>query len=37
MYADDAAIFIKPKRNDVQNLRNTLQFFGETTGLTTNF
>jgi len=29
--------FIKPKRNDVQNLRKILQFFGETTGLTTNF
>ena len=37
MYADDAVIFIRPNRNDVQNLRKILHLFGETTGLTTNF
>lgn len=36
MYADDAAIFVKPTRKDAQNVRNLLQQFGEVTGLCTN-
>ena len=36
MYADDAAIFVKPDRNDLSNLALLLTSFGEVTGLRTN-
>lgn len=36
LYADDAAIFINPIRNDVNNLISILKFFGEATGLQVN-
>lgn len=36
MYADDAAIFIKPTKEDVCFLASTLAAFGEVTGLITN-
>jgi len=36
MYADDAAIFVKPTNRDVTNLKNLLLQFGETRGLRTN-
>jgi mannosylglycoprotein endo-beta-mannosidase len=36
LYADDAAIFIKPTRKDITNLACILQSFGEATGLRTN-
>ena len=36
MYADDAAIFVKPDRNDLNNLALLLPSFGEVTGLRTN-
>ena len=36
MYADDAVIFAKPTATDINNLRNILINFGETTGLRTN-
>lgn len=37
LYADDAAIFVKPVQEDVSNLATILQCFGEVTGLCTNF
>lgn len=37
LYADDAAIFISPTREDVHNLAAILRYFGEVTGLSTNF
>jgi hypothetical protein len=37
LYADDAAIFVAPVKDDVQNLASILQHFGEVTGLCTNF
>ena len=36
LYADDAAIFVKPTRGDVQFLASSLAAFGEVTGLHTN-
>ena len=36
LYADDAAIFVKPIKEDVQFLASTLASFGEVTGLVTN-
>lgn len=37
IYADDAAIFIKPTPMDVQNTKRLLSLFGKVTGLLTNF
>jgi mannosylglycoprotein endo-beta-mannosidase len=37
LYADDAAIFVAPIKQDVQNLAMILSRFGEVTGLCTNF
>jgi hypothetical protein len=36
-YADDAAVFVAPCKEDIQNLANILALFGEVTGLETNF
>lgn len=36
MYADDAAIFLKPMTRDVQNIIELLISFGEVTGLRMN-
>jgi hypothetical protein len=36
MYADDAVIFIRPTKDDVNNLRDLLANFGSVTGLQTN-
>ena len=36
LYADDAAIFIKPIKKDVDNLASILKGFGEVMGLCTN-
>ena len=36
MYADDAAVFIKPTKKDIDNLAQILIEFGNTTGLHTN-
>lgn len=36
LYADDAAIFINPIRQESQALQQILQVFGQTTGLVTN-
>jgi hypothetical protein len=35
-YADDVAVFVKPNPQDILNLQNLLQSFGEATGLFTN-
>lgn len=37
LYADDAAIFATPKREDIQTIKTILEMFGKVTGLTTNF
>jgi hypothetical protein len=37
LYADDAAVFMAPFKEDIQNLASILQNFGDTTGLCTNF
>lgn len=37
MYADDAAIFLKPTEKDARNLKSLLQQLGEATRLSTNF
>ena len=37
LYADDAAIFINPTRDDLQAVKQILNAFGAATGLTTNF
>jgi hypothetical protein len=37
LYADDAAIFINPTRNDLQAVKQILNAFGAAMGLTTNF
>jgi retron-type reverse transcriptase len=37
MYADDTAIFVKPTREDMLALADFLTFFGEASGLKTNF
>jgi hypothetical protein len=37
LYADDAAVFVAPIKEDIQNLASILQRFGEVTGLCTNF
>jgi mannosylglycoprotein endo-beta-mannosidase len=37
LYADDAAVFVAPIKNDVRNLACILQRFGEVIGLCTNF
>ena len=37
LYADDAAIFINPTRDDLQAVKQILNVFGAATGLTTNF
>jgi hypothetical protein len=37
LYTDDAAIFVAPIREDIQNLANIHHSFGEVTGLSTNF
>ena len=36
MYADDAAVFIKPTKKDMDNLTEILKEFGNATGLHTN-
>lgn len=36
LYADDAAIFVNPIRNNINNLFNILKYFGEATGLQVN-
>jgi hypothetical protein len=36
-YADDAAVFVAPIKQDIQNLATILHNFGEVTGLCTNF
>ena len=37
LYADDAAIFMAPIKQDIDNLSVILRGFGEVTGLCTNF
>jgi hypothetical protein len=37
LYADDAAIFVAPIKEDIQNLTCILHDFGKVTGLSTNF
>jgi hypothetical protein len=37
LYADDAAVFVAPLKEDTQNLAANLHNFGEVTGLCTNF
>jgi hypothetical protein len=37
LYADDAAVFVAPIKQDVQNLAVTLHSFGNVTGLCINF
>lgn len=37
LYADDAALFVAPYKEDIQNLLAILHNFGEVTGLCTNF
>lgn len=37
LYADDAAVFVKPLKEDVSNLATILDCFGRATGLCTNF
>jgi hypothetical protein len=37
LYADDAAIFVAPVKEDIQNLASILHSFGEVTDLCTNF
>jgi hypothetical protein len=37
LYADDAAIFVAPVKEDIQNLACILHNFGKVTGLSTNF
>ncbi|KAK1668555.1 hypothetical protein QYE76_056714 [Lolium multiflorum] len=37
LYADDAAVFVAPFKEDIQNLANILGNFGDATGLCTNF
>jgi hypothetical protein len=37
LYADDAAIFVAPIKEDIQNLARILHNFGKVTGLSTNF
>jgi hypothetical protein len=37
LYADDAAMFVAPKKEDIQNLASILESFGEVTSLPTNF
>ena len=37
LYADDAAIFVAPNKEDIQFLASTLGSFGEVTGLVTNY
>jgi len=36
LYADDAAIFLNPNREELQAVKNMLQMFGEVPGLVTN-
>ena len=36
LYADDAALFIRPMAQDLDNLQQILHTFGEVTGLRTN-
>jgi hypothetical protein len=36
LFVDDAAIFLSPKKDDVNFLASTLQMFGEVNGLVTN-
>ena len=36
LYADDAAIFLNPNREELQAVKDMLQMFGEVTGLITN-
>jgi hypothetical protein len=37
LYADNAAVFVDPKKEDIQNLSTILVVFGKVTGLLTNF
>lgn len=37
LYADDAAVFVAPIKEDIINLASILEGFGEVTGLCTNF
>jgi hypothetical protein len=36
LYADDAAIFVSPRKQDIASLKEILNFFGDTSGLCTN-
>jgi hypothetical protein len=36
MYADDAAIFINPSKDDLETLKEILQIFGASSGLHIN-
>jgi hypothetical protein len=36
MYADDAIIFVKPKKRELDSFATLLHLFGEVTGLLTN-
>ncbi|WVZ53491.1 hypothetical protein U9M48_004422 [Paspalum notatum var. saurae] len=36
LYADDAALFLRPTQQDVENLQLLVERFGEATGLKTN-
>jgi hypothetical protein len=36
LYADDAAIFVSPKKEDMAALKEILDFFGQASGLNTN-
>jgi hypothetical protein len=37
LYADDAAIFLNPSREEIQAVKDILDTFGQITGLVTNF
>jgi hypothetical protein len=37
LYADDAALFIAPKKEEVDTILKLLGLFGEASGLLTNF
>jgi hypothetical protein len=36
LYADDAAIFMKPQKQDIAALKEILEMFGQASGLCTN-
>jgi predicted xylose isomerase-like sugar epimerase len=37
LYADDAAIFVNPQKDDLQTVADVLQLFGEVSGLKTEY